>query len=268
MRVNLPRRFADFLCSSMSGTKQKDGEGWLQQKTTDCWMREEATMNWNLFGMWHSMSATAQGVVMVLLGMSATSVAITLDRALRYRSARRASRRFVQQVAESLADGNVAEAISVAKRNKKSHIAKVVAAGLADFEAAPPTASDAQRIEVAKRGLARSAITTHAEIKRGLGGLATIGSTAPFVGLFGTVVGIMNAFRGTISAKTGLSAVGGGIAEALVTTALGLLVAVPAVWCYNYFTSKVEGVDIEMENSAVEVVNYLVIRTEQREHGW
>jgi biopolymer transport protein ExbB len=220
-------------------------------------------MNWDLFGMWHSMGATAQGVVIVLLAMSATSIGIAIDRGLRYGSARSASRAFVQQVAESLADGKVAEAISVAKRNKRSHIAKVVAAGLADFEAAPRSASDAQRIEVAKRGLARSAITTHAEMKRGLGGLATIGSTAPF----GTVVGIMNAFRGTISATTGLSAVGGGIAEALITTALGLLVAVPAVWCFNYFTSKMEGFDIEMENSSMEMVNYLLIRLEQRKQG-
>jgi biopolymer transport protein ExbB len=227
----------------------------------------EATMNWNLIGMWHSISVTAQGVVIVLLAISTTSLAITVDRALRYRSARRASRAFVHQVAASLADGNVAEAISVAKRNRKSHIAKVVAEGLEDFEAAPRTASDVQRIEVAKRGLARSAIMTHAEMKRGLGGLATIGSTAPFVGLFGTVVGIMNAFRGTISAKTGLSAVGGGIAEALVTTGLGLPVAVPAVWCYNYFTSKMESFDIEMENSSLEVVNYLLIRLEQRKQS-
>lgn len=224
-------------------------------------------MNWNLIGMWHSMSATAQGVVIVLLAMSAASLWITVDRALRYRAARRASRAFVHQVAASLAGGNMAEAISVAKRNKRSHIAKVVAEGLADFEAAPRSASDAQRIEVAKRGLARSAIITHAEMKRGLGGLATIGSTAPFVGLFGTVVGIMNAFRGTISAKTGLSAVGGGIAEALVTTALGLLVAVPAVWCYNYFTSKMENFDIEIENCSTEVVNYLLAWVEQRKQG-
>src|SRR5260370_42697388 len=102
------------------------------------------------WGMWLSRRATAPGVVMVLLGMSATSVAITLDRALRYRSARRASRRFVQQVAESLADGNVAEAISVAKRNKKSHIAKVVAAGLGGFEAAPAAASGAAGLRVAQ----------------------------------------------------------------------------------------------------------------------
>src|SRR5260370_36600201 len=106
MRVNLPRRFADFLCSSMSGTKQKDGERCLQQKTTDCWMREEATMNWNLFGVWHSMSATAQGVVMVLLGMSATSVAITLDRALRYGPARVACGRVGQQGAECMGVGS------------------------------------------------------------------------------------------------------------------------------------------------------------------
>src|ERR1700719_5391693 len=102
-------------------------------------------MNWDLFGMWHSMSTTAQGVVIVLLAMSATSVGISVDRSLRYRAARRQSRTFIRQVAGWLADGNVAEAISVAKQNKRSHIAKVVAAGLTDFEAAPRSGSDAQR---------------------------------------------------------------------------------------------------------------------------
>jgi biopolymer transport protein ExbB/biopolymer transport protein TolQ len=98
-------------------------------------------------------------------------------------------------------------------------------------------------------------------MKRGLSGLATIGSTAPFVGLFGTVVGIINAFKGIESTKaTGLSAVAGGISEALVTTALGLLVAVPAVWAYNYFTNKVEAFDVEMDNSSMELVNYFITR--------
>ena len=103
--------------------------------------------------------------------------------------------------------------------------------------------------------------TIHAELKRGLSGLATIGSTAPFVGLFGTVVGIMNAFRASAPAKAaGIQSVASGISEALVTTALGLLVAVPAVWCYNYFTTKVENFDVEMENSSMELVSYLVRR--------
>ncbi len=98
-------------------------------------------------------------------------------------------------------------------------------------------------------------------MKRGLSGLATIGSTAPFVGLFGTVVGIINAFKGIASSKaTGLSAVAGGISEALITTALGLLVAVPAVWFFNYFTSKVEAFDVEMDNSSMELINYFITR--------
>ncbi len=98
-------------------------------------------------------------------------------------------------------------------------------------------------------------------MKRGLSALATIGSTAPFVGLFGTVIGILNAFKGIASSHaTGLSAVAGGIAEALVTTAFGLLVAVPAVWAYNYFTNKVEAFDVEMDNSSMELINYFILR--------
>jgi len=121
--------------------------------------------------------------------------------------------------------------------------------------------SDADVIEAAKRGLERSVAIVHAEMKRGLSALATIGSTAPFVGLFGTVVGILNAFKGIEQSKaTGLSAVAGGIAEALVTTALGLLVAVPAVWAYNYFTNKVEAFDVEMDNSSMELINYFILR--------
>src|SRR6266478_2689777 len=116
-------------------------------------------------------------------------------------------------------------------------------------------------IDAAKRGLERSVAIVHAEMKRGLSALATIGSTAPFVGLFGTVVGILNAFKGIEQNKaTGLSAVAGGIAEALVTTAFGLLVAVPAVWAYNYFTNKVEAFDVEMDNSSMELINYFILR--------
>jgi biopolymer transport protein ExbB len=121
--------------------------------------------------------------------------------------------------------------------------------------------ADAEVIEAAKRGLERSVAIVHAEMKRGLSALATIGSTAPFVGLFGTVVGILNAFKGIAANKaTGLSAVAGGIAEALVTTAFGLLVAVPAVWAYNYFTNKVEAFDVEMDNSSMELINYFILR--------
>jgi biopolymer transport protein ExbB len=192
-----------------------------------------------------------------------------IDRALMYSAARKQSRVFVQQVAGALREGKLDEAISIAERNKKSHIAKVVATGLSEFQSASSQVSEAEVVEAAKRGLDRSIAIVHADMKRGLSGLATIGSTAPFVGLFGTVVGIINAFKGIEAEKaTGLSAVAGGISEALVTTALGLLVAVPAVWAFNYFTNKVEAFDVEMDNSSMELINYFITRRAERSKPW
>jgi biopolymer transport protein ExbB/TolQ len=218
-------------------------------------------VDWNLLGMLHAMSWTAKGVVVMLLVMSVISLCLAAERGLRYRAARHQSILFVQQVTPVLADGNLDEAISVAGRNRKSHIAAMVATGLTEFQSGPSHASTTELIEAAKRGLERSVATIHAELKSGLSSLATIGSTAPFVGLFGTVVGIMNAFRASAPARAaGITSVASGISEALVTTALGLLVAVPAVWCYNYFSSKVEGFDVEMENSSMELVSYLARR--------
>jgi biopolymer transport protein ExbB/TolQ len=217
--------------------------------------------NWDLRSMWSSMGILAKIVVFILFILSAWSLGVMIDRALMYSAARKQSRVFVQQVAGALREGKLDEAISIAERNKKSHIAKVVATGLSEFQSASAQVSEAEVVEAAKRGLDRSIAIVHADMKRGLSGLATIGSTAPFVGLFGTVVGIINAFKGIEAEKaTGLSAVAGGISEALVTTALGLLVAVPAVWAFNYFTNKVEAFDVEMDNSSMELINYFITR--------
>jgi biopolymer transport protein ExbB len=218
-------------------------------------------VSWNLRDMFHNMGGLALTVVVILFLLSIYSIGVMIDRALMYSAARKQSRVFVQQVAGALKDGKLDEAIAIAERNKKSHIAKVVATGLSEFQSASQQVSDADVIEAAKRGLERSVAIVHAEMKRGLSALATIGSTAPFVGLFGTVVGILNAFKGIAANKaTGLSAVAGGIAEALITTALGLFVAVPAVWAYNYFTNKVEAFDVEMDNSSMELINYFILR--------
>ena len=223
--------------------------------------QQSGEVGWDLVTMWHNMGYPAKTVVAILFIMSAWSVGIMIDRALMYSAARKQSRVFVQQVAGALKDNKLDEAISIAERNKKSHIAKVVATGLSEFQSASQQVSDSDVIDAAKRGLERSVAIVHAEMKRGLSALATIGSTAPFVGLFGTVVGILNAFKGIEANKaTGLSAVAGGIAEALITTAFGLLVAVPAVWAYNYFTNKVEAFDVEMDNSSMELINYFILR--------
>src|SRR2546426_1493764 len=219
---------------------------------------------WDLRSMLGQMSKLALAVVVILFVLSIYSFGVMIDRALMYSAARKQSRVFVQQVAGALKDGKLDEAIAIAERNKKSHIAKVVATGLSEFQSASQQVSDSDVIDAAKRGLERSVAIVHAEMKRGLSALATIGSTAPFVGLFGTVVGILNAFKGIAANKaTGLSAVAGGISEALVTTAFGLLVAVPAVWAYNYFTNKVEAFDVEMDNSSMELINYFILRSEE-----
>jgi biopolymer transport protein ExbB/biopolymer transport protein TolQ len=224
-------------------------------------MQSSGSPTWDLRGMWATMGTLAKIVVLVLFILSIYSFGVMIDRALMYSAARKQSRIFVQQVAGALKEGKLDEAIAIAERNKKSHIAKVVATGLSEFQTASQQVTDAELIDAAKRGLERSVAIVHAEMKRGLSALATIGSTAPFVGLFGTVMGILNAFKGIEAQKiSGLSAVAGGIAEALVTTALGLLVAVPAVWAYNYFTNKVEAFDVEMDNSSMELINYFILR--------
>jgi biopolymer transport protein ExbB/biopolymer transport protein TolQ len=165
-----------------------------------------------------------------------------------------------------LREGKLDEAIKIGDRYKKSHLAKVVVAGLQEFQAHQVSSEiPGEEIEASRRALDRSEAIVHAELKRGVGGLASIGSTAPFVGLFGTVVGIINAFKGISQNKsTGLGAVAGGISEALVTTAIGLFVALPAVWAFNYFTSKIEAFDVEMGNSSSELIDYFLKRSQQR----
>jgi len=217
-------------------------------------------VGFDLRTMWENMGALAKGVVLILAVMSAWSIGVMIDRALAFGQARKQSREFAPAVAGCLREGKIEEAISVAEQNKRSHLAKVVEAGLQEFRAHGVSHELAgEQIESSRRACERAEAIVNAELKRGLSGLATIGATAPFVGLFGTTVGIINAFKGMASAKSaGLSSVAGGISEALVTTAFGLFVAVPAVWAYNIFTGKVEEFGIEMTNSSSELLDYFI----------
>jgi biopolymer transport protein ExbB/biopolymer transport protein TolQ len=206
----------------------------------------------------------AKMVVVVLGIQSVWSIAVMAERFLLYRAARKQSQEFAPAVAESLKNGNIQEAIELSEVKKKSHLAKVVAAGLNEFQAHQSSSAtiSGATIEASRRALQRATAVGVEELKRGLGGLATIGATAPFVGLFGTTVGIINAFAGMSQAEdTGLAAVAGGISEALVATAIGLFVAVPAVWMYNYFTGKIESFVVEMDNSSSELIDYFLKRS-------
>jgi biopolymer transport protein ExbB len=230
------------------------------------WLFQEgAAIGWDPVSLWKQMGWPARIVVVVLFLMSAWSIGVMIDRWIAFTAARNQSRAFAPAVAGALREGKIDEAIHIAERHKKSHLAKVVTAGLQEFQAHQLGSEiPGEEIEASKRALERAEAIVHAELKRGVSALATIGSTAPFVGLFGTVVGIINAFTGISTEKsTGLGAVAGGISEALITTALGLLVAIPAVWVYNYFTGKIEAFDVEMGNSSSELIDYFLKRTQR-----
>src|SRR5258707_2833020 len=143
------------------------------------------TPRFSLWEMWLHMGWPARSIAIILLVMSAWSVGVMMDRWLAFQAARKQSRQFAPIVAGALREGKLDEAIRVAERNKKSHLAKVVNAGLQEFKAhGESTEIPGEQIEASKRALERAEAIVHAELKRGLGGLATIGSTAPFVGLF------------------------------------------------------------------------------------
>ncbi len=232
-------------------------------------LQEAGGVGWDPISLWHQMGWPAKTVVIILFFMSAYSIGVMIDRVLAYNAARQQSRSFAPAVAGALRESKLDEAVKIADRYKKSHLAKVVVAGLQEFQAHQISSEiPGEEIDASRRALERAEAIVHAELKRGVSGLATIGSTAPFVGLFGTVVGIINAFKGISNEKsTGLGAVAGGISEALVTTAVGLFVALPAVWAYNYFSGRIEAFDVEMGNSSSELIDYFLKRSQKAKAG-
>jgi len=222
----------------------------------------------NLLELWKSMGMLCHGVVIVLAVMFVRSVVVGVSRFLRYRAARRQSILYIERSAAAFREGKLEEAISAAEVSKESHIASVVAAGLMDFTSASSKMTQTEVIENVKLSLERSAATTQDEMKRGLSGLATIAATAPFVGLFGTVIGILDAFKNIgLAHTTVIKVIAGSISEALLTTAIGLSVAVPSVWCYNHLTNQMDAFGTEMTNSGSELVSYLQTRLAEGKRG-
>src|SRR5207302_4825102 len=163
--------------------------------------------------------------------------------------------------------GEVQELIDAVRQHENSHVAQVVSAGILEYDGVRQAGGDpVASLELVTSALRDSISETLIQLKRGLGFLATIGSTAPFIGLFGTVVGIINAFRSIAATGSGgMSVVSGGIAEALVSTALGIFVAIPAVVAFNYFTGKIENFHVEVNRASSQLVNRLFKIPELRE---
>ena len=169
----------------------------LQVQVWAFWLLQEAeTIAFDPRSVWNNMGWLAKAVVFILFVMSAWSIGVMIDRLIAYNAARKQSRLFAPAVAGALREGKLDEAIKIADRYNKSHLAKVVVAGLQEFKAHQLSSEiPGEEIEASHRALERAEAIVHAELKRGVSSLATIGSTAPFVGLLGTVVGIMNAFN-------------------------------------------------------------------------
>jgi biopolymer transport protein ExbB/TolQ len=197
-------------------------------------------------------------VMICLAALSIYSVGLILDKHRRFSLASRQSHTFKSVFGKSLRAGELQNVIDAARKNQRSYMAQVVSAGIIEYEARETGSDPGDCLEVVTSALDNAKEEALIEMKRGLGLLATIGSTAPFIGLFGTVVGIINAFRGiAANGSGGMAAVSGGIAEALVATALGIFVAIPAVVAFNQFTGKLDEFQVEMNKASSELVNYL-----------
>lgn len=224
---------------------------------------EAMQTNFSIMGMLATMNWVARGVVAVLAIMSIWSLTIAIERVWRFYNAKAQSVALAREITPLLREHNLGEAIIRTRdsRFRHSHLARVLNAGLTEFQydKREDLPADFDIVESGKRAIDREALMTTAEMKKGLGNLATISTTAPFIGLFGTVAGIIHAFQGmAITGSGGLGAVSAGIAEALVTTAFGLFVAIPAVWLYNYFLNKVDRFQVEMSNSSSQLVDFFL----------
>jgi len=221
----------------------------------------------NLIEMWNQMGWIAKGVAFVLFFMSMWSFGVAIERYYTFQQARKQSKLYAPQVAKHLKEGRLKDAISVStsKNYRYSHLAKVVLAGLQEYQFQQEASGGLSRedlVDTVRRSIQRASALTASDLKKGIASLATIGATAPFVGLLGTVVGVITAFQGIAATGSGgIGAVSAGISEALVETALGLVVAIPAVWLYNYFTGRLEYFNVEMDNSSSELVDYFIKKT-------
>jgi len=218
-------------------------------------------MEVSLLELWHEAGAFARGIIILLALMSVASLATAAAKWYRFARSRSATKKFAPEFARFLQEEQLDEAIELAESSKKSSVATVLGEALAEVkpllkDRATVTTGD---INSAERAVERQSLIVLSDLKRGMGILATVGATAPFVGLLGTTMGVVNAFTGmALTGSGGLAAISAGIAEALITTAFGLAVAIPAVWLYNYFQTRIDNITVEIVYTSKELIDYLI----------
>ena len=230
----------------------------------------EPVMSFDLLNMWRSMGPFAKFIAIVLAIMSVWSLAVAVERIVTYNRSVTSSRKFAAELATLLPAGKFQEAVDLAhsKEYLKGYLPRVLGLALEEYRQGLESLKNqgGEReigsfdiVAAVNRAIDRSTLRTITDMRRGLGSLATIGSTAPFVGLLGTVAGIITAFQAMAATGSGgLGSVSAGISEALVTTAFGLLVAIPAVMFFNYFTNRVEEIQVDVNDSTTELVDFMM----------
>jgi biopolymer transport protein ExbB/TolQ len=225
-------------------------------------------MQMGLMDMWAEMGTIARTVAILLMFLSVVSIYLFIERQIVFFRARSKSKTVAPKLADLLKKGQVQDALTLAskKENKGSHLARVTAAGIKEFlEGQQANLSLEEQIETAQRGCERASNIFTQELKRGLNTLATVATSSPFIGLFGTIFGIINAFRGmAVTGSGGIGAVSQGIAEALITTAVGIGVAIIALWCYNFLSTRIEVYGSEMANTSSEIVDFFIRKSEEK----
>lgn len=225
-------------------------------------------MQMSLIDLWNQMGAVAKTVAILLIGLSIVSLYLLIERLVVFARAKSRSRFIAPKLADMLKNGQIKEALELSskKENRGSHLARVTAAGITEYlEGKESRLSIEEQIGTAQRGCERALTIFTQELKRGLTILATIATSAPFIGLFGTIFGIINAFRAmAVTGSGGIGTVSSGIAEALITTAFGILVAVIALWFYNILSGRIEVLGAEMSNTSSQIVDYFVRKSEER----
>ena len=227
----------------------------------------EGAVSFDLVSMWHSMGPFAKLIAGVLALMSIYSLGVMAERLITYWRAQRASRSFAEALRSLLPSNKFVEAVDLSRKLRRGHLPKVLGLAIEEYRHGlealrthgPRDVGSFDVIAAVNRAVDRSSLRTVNDLRRGLGALATVGSTAPFVGLLGTVAGIITAFQQMAATGSGgLGTVSKGIAEALITTAFGLLVAIPAVMMFNYLTNRVEDMQVDITDSATELVDFFM----------
>jgi biopolymer transport protein ExbB/TolQ len=216
-------------------------------------------MQMDLFEMWHGMNNLVRGVVIVLTLQALSCIAVVVDRLILLISSYRRGRKFAKQAGPLLARGDYQSAMEIARTHKGSHLANFILVGVDTFLTRRRRGLDqAKSAELAARALERKSESLSDSLQRGMNVLASTGSTAPFIGLLGTVLGILNAFKLVgKQGSGGMGTIGVAIAEALIVTGYGLMVAIPSVLLFNWLSSRISKYEAGLTHARNELVDHL-----------